>query len=68
MSLFGSGLVTNMDSDLYRTTAANVGGQVDLRFTLLSRLQMTLSLGYAVAFEEDRPYSDEFMFSLKILR
>jgi len=68
MSLFGSGLVTNMDDDLYRTTAANVGGQVDLRFTLLSRLQMTLSLGYAAAFAEDQPYSDEFMFSLKILR
>ena len=67
-ALFASGLVTDLDSDANRTEAANVGGQIDTRFTLLSRLDMTLSLGYAVAFTESRRAGDEFMFSLKILR
>jgi hypothetical protein len=67
-ALFMSGLITELASDEYRTEAANVGGQIDLRFTLLSRLDMTLSLGYAIAFAESRRMSDEFMFSLKILR
>ena len=67
-ALFASGLITDLDSDAYRLKAANVGAQIDLRFTLLSRLDMTLSLGYAVAFAETYRRSDEFMFSLKILR
>ena len=67
-ALFASGLITDLDSDAYRLKAANVGAQIDLRFTLLSRLDMTLSLGYAVAFAATYRRSDEFMFSLKILR
>jgi len=65
-ALFGTGLVTNMES-ADRGSLANVGGQVDLQFTMLSRLQMMLSLGYAVAFERERRRSDEFMVSLKVL-
>jgi hypothetical protein len=66
-ALFGSGLVTNMESDLDRRILANAGGQVDLRITLLSRLPMTISAGYAVAFEDERRRSSETMFSLKVL-
>jgi len=67
-ALFASGLVADLDRDAWRTRAVDVGGQVDLRFTLLSRLDMTLSLGYAVAWVENAARSDEFMASLKILQ
>ena len=67
-ALFATSLVTDLGSDARRTEAANVGGQIDMRFTLLSRLDMTLSLGYAAAFVESRRASDEVMVSLKILR
>jgi hypothetical protein len=67
ISLFGSGITTNIDSDLYRTKAANLGAQLDIRFTLLSNMRMTLSTGYAVAVQDDERRSDEFMFSVKIL-
>jgi hypothetical protein len=66
-ALFASALVTNMDNGDLRQTAANAGGQIDLQFALLSRLKMTLSLGYAIAFEENRRRTDELMVSLKIL-
>ena len=66
-ALFTSAIVTNLDEASARRTVANAGGQVDLRFSLLSRLKMILSLGYAVAFEKDEERRDEFMFSLKVL-
>jgi hypothetical protein len=40
--------------------------QIDFQLTSLSRLGMTLSLGYAVAFEHDVPDREEIMASLKI--
>jgi hypothetical protein len=46
---------------------ANAGGQTDIRFTLLSHLNMTLSLGYALAFDRHARPDNEFMLSLKIL-
>lgn len=83
-SLFASGLVTNIDcngrckdgisvTDLgapasERRTLKNVGTQVDFQFTVLSHLDMTLSFGYALAFERHEPRKNEFMASLKILR
>ena len=74
MSLFGSGLMTNVDSADWRQTAVNVGGQVDFRLVMLSYLPATLSFGYSLAFTDDA-FSDEpgkargqeFMVSLKIL-
>jgi hypothetical protein len=66
MSVFGSGIVTNMDRSDLRTAAANVGSQVDLRLRVLSQLNLTLSLGYAYAFLEGGGDSDELMFSLKV--
>ena len=49
-----------------RREFGNVGVQFDLRFTILSRLDMTLSTGYARAFSGDEAIN-EFMISLKIL-
>ncbi len=66
-SLFATGLVTNLDDDVLRTDVANVGAQIDLRFTVLSRYPMTISIGIARAFLKHGETSDELMFSLKIL-
>jgi len=41
---------------------------VDFRFTILSRMDMTLSAGYARGFGNSQiPDDEEFMLSLKIL-
>ena len=42
-ALFASGLVTNVDSADARRTVMTMGGQLDFRFTILSRLDLTLS-------------------------
>ena len=67
-ALFASTLVTNMDSAAARRTLTNVGAQVDVRFTILSALDLTLSGGYAVAFEAGARRRSEAMISLKLLR
>ena len=50
-----------------RRTVYDAGAQVDLSFTVLNRLDMTLSFGYAAGFEDGRKLDDEWMLSLKIL-
>jgi hypothetical protein len=67
ISLFSSGIVTNLDEDMERRELVDVGAQLDLRFITFSLLESTLSVGYGVALERDRRSSDEFMVSLKIL-
>ncbi len=66
-SLFTTGIVTSWDDKSERREVGNVGFQLDLRFGVLSRLDMTLSLGYAQAFAKGMKASNEFMISLKIL-
>ena len=66
-ALFATTLFTNYDNSAIRRNVSSVGTQIDFRFTILSRLDMTLSLGYAVGFGDDVDSADEFMFSLKIL-
>ncbi|MGA9295330.1 MAG: hypothetical protein WBV81_22260 [Ignavibacteriaceae bacterium] len=66
-SLFSTAIVTNIDSKDYRRSLLDLGAQVDFRFVLLFHLKMTFSVGYAVALEKEHKYSDELMFSLKIL-
>lgn len=66
-SLFTSALVTNAGDPDFRRTFRNVGSQLDFRFSMLSTLNMTLSLGYAYAFGYSEHRHDEFMVSLKIL-
>jgi hypothetical protein len=67
-ALFVGGLATNLDVSEARETAVNVGGQIDIRFSLLSVLDMTVSAGAAVAFRDGADPHREAMFSLKILR
>jgi len=66
-AVFATALVTNNDTSALKQDVYNVGVQVDLRFTILSRMDMSLSLGYAVARGKGVDQSDEFMISLKIL-
>ena len=66
-SVFGSGLATNLDHAASRRRLANLGVQADLRIQVFSRQSMTLSGGYARAFEKHAATSDEWMASLKIL-
>ncbi len=67
-SLFSEGITTNRNVDLPRRDVRDVGAQVDFKLVMFSNLESTLSFGYAIAFEPDRPRSTEFMGSLKILR
>ncbi len=67
ISLFSSAIMTNMDLKEERRSLSNAGVQIDFKFVLFYHLKMTFSAGYAAAFEEDQKYSDELMFSLKIL-
>ncbi len=67
LSMFGAGLVTNLDEASVRRKLGDVGAQADLRLQVFARQSMTLSTGYARAFERDAPSDDEWMVSLKIL-
>jgi len=51
----------------YERTFTSLGFQLDLQFTLLHRLPMTLSAGYAAGFRKGDKLDDEIMISLKIL-
>ena len=67
-ALFAAALVTNADDSALRRTVSNVGGQVDFRLGVISQLELTLSAGYAAAFERGQPTRHEGMLSLKVLR
>lgn len=82
LSLFGSAIGTNLDARDVRVAAANAGAQVDVRIRLLSHLNLTVSAGYARAYDVDRGReagifgfrgetprreSEETMVSVKIL-
>lgn len=67
LSLFTAGLMTNLDSASNRRSVGSIGGQLDLRLIFFSTLSSTLSVGYALAVEQDEPIQKEFMISLKIL-
>jgi hypothetical protein len=67
-ALFVSSLTTNFDDSALKQEVSSAGLQIDFRFTILSRLDMTLSLGYAKGFGNSSTMDDdEFMASLKIL-
>ena len=72
-TIFGAVLSTsNPAAELPRPIAAagthvSVGAQSDLHFDVLHRSDLTLSVGYALGFEDSRRVGDEFMISLKIM-
>ncbi|MDX1460717.1 MAG: hypothetical protein R3348_06625, partial [Xanthomonadales bacterium] len=65
-AFFVSGLVTDPGKSFERTLT-NVGFQVDFEFTLVHRLPMVFSVGFAVGYEDGDKHDDEWMVSLKIL-
>ncbi len=66
-AVFVATLVTDPDETSVRRNVNSVGAQVDFRFSVMSRFDMTLSLGYAVGLGEGVGQPKEFMASLKIL-
>jgi hypothetical protein len=67
-AVFAGGLATNFDDTTFRRRLATAGGQVDVSVSALSTLDLTLSVGGAVAFEDGQSPRKELMISLKILR
>jgi hypothetical protein len=64
-AIFAAALVTDPGVD--RQSWYSAGFQVDFQFTLLSRKDMTFSIGYAAGFSEHGHERNEFMASVKIL-
>jgi hypothetical protein len=66
-AVFATALWTDPEDAGRRRDFADVGAQLDLRFTLLHWYDMTLSLGYAGGFQGGRQSGSEWMISLKIM-
>ena len=66
-SLFASNLITNLDDSAIKLETQSYGIQIDFQFTVMSRLNMTLSTGYAKAYGNNSFSDDEWMISLKIM-
>ena len=67
VALFTGVLATDIGDRKYEQTYNSLGIQVDLHFTVVHRLPMTLSLGFAKGYVDGNSYDDEWMISLKIL-
>jgi hypothetical protein len=67
-ALFVTGLATNLDDAVTRRKAVDAGAQLDFRFSALNVLDLTLSVGGAMAFEDGHAPRREAMISLKVLR
>jgi hypothetical protein len=68
-AVFAGGLLTNLDaSGTAFEKAADLGGQLDFRFGVLSALDMTISIGGATAVRAATGPRNEAMVSVKILR
>jgi len=67
LAVFASGIVTDFDDSAFSRRAVNFGAQLDFRVVLFSLLNTTFSFGYSRAQEHGLPWSNEFMFSLKLL-
>jgi hypothetical protein len=67
-ALFAGVAVADPDRASTRRTVWNTGAQFDLSITTLSALDLMLSFGQAVAFEQGRKARYETMVSLKVLR
>ena len=66
-AVFATALWTDPTNSSRRQNYQSLGGQVDLRFSILHWSEMTLSAGYAVGFRDARRVGSEWMISLKIL-
>lgn len=69
LNLFSTGLVTNIDDDRFFGKFYNAGAQLDIRMSILSILESTLSFGFASAWNYDSgERGDEWMISLRLMR
>jgi len=66
-AIFASALWTDVQDSALRKRYANIGAQVDLRFSVLHWYELTLSLGYATGYRGGERAGSEWMFSLKIM-
>jgi len=66
-SLFATALSANPDHADTRRTLGDAGIQCDVRFALWTQQPLTLSFGYARAFERRASSTGEWMTSLKVL-
>jgi hypothetical protein len=66
-ALFTGVLVTDVGDSKFKQTYQSLGFQADLHFTIVHRLPMTLSFGFAQGYIDGHKYDDEIMISLKIL-
>ena len=67
-AVFAGGLMTNVDAAGIRRTVSNAGGQLDFRLNMLSSMDLTVSVGGAIAFEKNAAPRREAMVSLKLFR
>jgi WD40-like Beta Propeller Repeat len=67
-ALFATALLTNLDAASARRALVNAGAQLDFRFSFLSVLDLTASVGGGMAFEPGHAPRRELMVSLKVLR
>jgi hypothetical protein len=66
-SLFAGVLMTDPGSSVFDETYSSLGVQIDLAFTIVHRLPMTLSFGFAQGYVDGDKWDEEWMISLKIL-
>ncbi|MEJ8566711.1 hypothetical protein [Elongatibacter sediminis] len=66
-AVFAGALVTDPGHGRLEEFYTSIGFQLDLKFTVVHRLPMTLSLGFARGFVDGSKADDEIMVSLKIL-
>jgi hypothetical protein len=67
LSLFATGLVTDVDDAGLRRELASLGAQVDVRLVTLSHLDSTFSFGFASAVGQGLTPNTGWMFSFKIM-
>ena len=65
-AIFATRLITD-PGEFFERETTSAGAQLDLEFTFMHRLPMTLSVGWARGFEDGEQLNDEWMVSLKIL-
>ena len=66
-ALFAGVLVTDIGNGELKQTYHSLGIQADLHFTIVHRLAMTISVGFAQGYIDGHKYDHEWMISLKIL-
>ena len=67
-AIFAGALATDLDDAGARRVAGTAGAQLDFRLTVLSNLDMTLSVGGGLVVEDGFRPRREAMISLKVLR